>query len=422
MFRRDHRLGRRFGVFEERDFRWFFFGQATSWIGTGMLPVALSFAIINRGGDATQVGFVLGAQTAPFVVFLLVGGVVADRLSRRLIMVSCDLVRAAAQLSLGIGLLTMHPSIVVFLILEAIVGSATAFFAPSVTGLMPQLASAEHLQQGNGLNAVTMWSGNLFGPALSGVIVLSFGAGWAILADGATYLISAICLSRLHVGRIRSDTGSGFFTQLVHGWNDFRSRTWLWVVVVQFSFLHLLVVGPFLVLGAIEAHLHYGGAGAWSVVLVAQGAGSLAGALLTFRLRPKRPLVVSELACLGWAMPLAAFALGAPLGIVGAGAFFAGAGFGILGPLWDTTLQSEIPKELLSRVSAYDIFGSFALLPVGAILAGPMSSILGVRSTLLIGAGFVLVSCISTACVPGVAGLRGAGYKLEAEALDAIAP
>ena len=422
MRRQNSKRGGIFGVFQERDFRWFFLGQATSWIGTGMLPVALSFAIINRGGNATQVGFVLGAQTAPFVVFLLVGGVVADRLSRRLIMVSCDLIRAAAQLGLGIELITMHPSIVLFLVLEAIVGSATAFFAPSVTGLMPQLVSTQHLQQGNGLNAVTMWSGNLFGPAVSGIIVISVGAGWAITADGATYLISALCMSRLHVGRVRSETESGFFSQLRHGWNDFRSRTWLWAVVAQFSFMHLLAVGPFMVLGAIEAHLHYGGAGAWSVVLVAQGAGSLAGAILTFRLRPKRPLVVSELACLGWALPLIAFALRAPLGIVGVGAFFAGAGFGILGPLWDTTLQSEIPKELLSRVSAYDIFGSIALLPVGAIIAGPMSSIFGVRSTLLVGAGFVVVSCISTACVPGVFGLRGASYKLERDRTVAKIP
>lgn len=405
------RFGGALSVLGERDFRWYFFGQATSWIGTGMLPVALSFAIIDRGGDATQVGYVLGSQTGPFVVFLLIGGVVADRLSRRLIMVSCDLVRAAAQLSLGIALLVAHPPIVVFFVLEAIVGTATAFFAPSVTGLMPQLASAEHLQQGNGLNAVTMWSGNLLGPALSGVSVLSFGAGWAILVDGMTYLVSALCLSHLHVGRVRSVAPARFFAELRHGWNDFRSRTWLWVVVLQFSFIHLLVVGPFLVLGAVEAHLHYGGAGAWSVILVAQGAGSLAGALSTFRLHPKRPLVTSEIACLGLMMPLLAFAFHAPLILVCVGAFFAGAGFGILGPLWDTTLQREIPTELLSRVSAYDIFGSVALLPVGAILAGPIAALLGLRTTLLIASVFVFTSCVATACVPGVYKVRGTALR-----------
>lgn len=393
----------------ERNFRLFFFGRLTSFIGTGMLPVALAFAVFGRGGSTSQVGFVLGAEWAPLAVFLLIGGVLADRMARRSVMVGSDVLRALAQGLLAAWILVGHPPLWGFLACEFVVGAGTAFFIPAMTGLIPEVASPARLQDANVFNSLAQWSGFLVGPAIAGIVVATAGAGWAVAADAISYAVSAACLVALRAQWRRGSGRNSFATELRVGWDAFRSRTWLWVIVSQFSFFGLFVFPAFFVLGAVVARDSLGGAAAWGAILGAQGAGSVLGTLSMLRFKPRYPLMVAEASLFGWVLPLALLAARAPTVAVAAAAFVAGVSFGVFGPLWDTTMQRELPPDVLSRASAYDWFGSFVFLPIGYALEGTFASLLGVTGALVLGAVWIGVTTVVVLAVPGVRRLRWSG-------------
>jgi len=393
------------GPLAARDFRLFLVGRLTSFIGTGMLPVALAFAVLARHGTTSEVGYVLGAETLPLVLFLLIGGAAADRLNRRVVMLSADVVRALAQGVLAAWILAGHPPLWGFLVTQAVVGTGNAFFTPAMTGLIPEVAPAGSLQQANVFNSMAEWSGRLFGPAVAGVIVATAGPGWAVGADAFTYFVSAVCLAGLRVGWSGSAATEPFVAQLRTGWRAFRSRTWLWSIVAQFSSYGFFVFAPFFVLGAVVAKQSLGGAAAWGTVLALQGLGSVLASLVMLRVRPRRPLLVAELGLFGFALPLVALAAGAPFVVVASTAFISGASIGLFGPLWDTTMQSQLPPEVLSRASAYDWFGSMVFLPLGFALAGTLARLLGIHGALYLGAGWLVLTTAIVVTLPGVTSL-----------------
>jgi hypothetical protein len=393
----------RLGVLAERDFRLFFTGYATSLVGAAMVPVALTFAVLQQGRSAEDVGYVLAAETVPLVILLLVGGVIADRLSRRVVMIGSDVARCASELLLAALLLIGS--------LAGVIGAGQAFFNPALTGLLPSVVSPGRLQQANALRGVASSTAQVAGPAVAGLIVAAGGAGWAIAIDGATYAVSALCLARLHLAAQPPPPRESFATQLRTGWTEFRSRTWLWVIVVQFGLFGLLSYAPFVVIGAVIADRTLGGATAWGLILAAQGGGSIVGGLAILRARPRRPLVVATLGTFTFAGPVALLALGAPAGAIAAAAAVSGVGLAVFGTLWDTALQQHVPAAVLSRVSAYDWLGSVALVPLGYALAGPLSSAIGVTTTMWLAAGCTVAGSAVALAVPSVRHLRAAPPK-----------
>jgi hypothetical protein len=393
---------RRFGVLGERDFRLFFIGYTTSLVGAAMVPVALTFAVLQEGRPAAQVGYVLAAETVPLVVLLLAGGVVADRFSRRAVMLGADIVRCVSELLLAALVITGSPPLWVLMVLAGVIGAGQAFFNPALTGLVPLIAGPGHLQQANALKGVASSTGQILGPAAAGLIVAAGGAGWAIAVDGATYAVSALCLSRLQLPAVVAGEREPFVRQLSAGWNEFRARTWLWAIVAQFGLFHLLVYAPFMVLGAVIANGSHGGATAWGLVLTAQGAGAILGGLAVLRTRPRRPLITATIGTLAFTGPVALLALRAPFATVAAAAAVSGAGIAVFGTLWDTALQQHIPADVLSRVSAYDWLGSVALVPLGYALTGPLAGTLGVSGTLWLAVAWNLIGCAAVLAVPAV--------------------
>lgn len=392
------------GALAHRDFRLYFIGRATSFIGTGMLPVALSFAVLERGGSTSQVGWVLSADVFPLALFLLVAGVVADRLNRRAVMLSADLLRCCAQAALASWILLGRPPLWGFLALEFTVGIGTAFFTPAMTGLIPEVTSPETLHQANALNGAAQWGGTFLGPAIAGVIVATVGSGWAVAADALSYAVGALCLSMLRVGwhGASEEPVESLARQLLTGWHAFRSRTWLWSVVTQFCTLGLIVFPPFFVLGAVVARHSLGGAVGWGIVLACQGAGATLAAVLMLRIQPRRPMLAGEVAMLGFGVVLVTLALRAPTPAVAVAGFVSGVGFGVFGPVWDTTMQRQLPPEVLSRASAYDWFGSMVLLPVGFALEGWIADVLGVDGALWLGASWLVVTVALVLSMPSV--------------------
>ena len=394
------------GALAERDFRLFFTGYLASYFGSQMVPVAVTFAVLNTGGTAADVGYVLAAETVPLVVFLLVGGVIADRLPRRAVMIGADLLRTVSQGLLAALLLTGHPALWEFMVLLAVTGAGQAFFSPAMTGLIPQVVSAARLQQANALNGLSQSLGAVAGPAISGVLVAAVGPGWAVAADAASYLVSAYCLARVSVPLVAAAGRSSFLAELRLGWQEFRSRAWLWAVVVSAALWHLLAYAPFIVLGAVVAKTDLGGARAWGAILAAQGIGAIVGGLVMLRVRPARPLVTAMIALFPYAAPMALLAVRAPVAAVAAGSFVAGWGLSTFSVLWDTTMQREIPPAVLSRVSAYDWFGSVAFLPVGYAITGPLAALLTVTGALWAAAGWTVLTTALVLVVPSVWRLR----------------
>jgi MFS family permease len=393
------------GALRHRNFRVFFIGQTASQIGTGMAPVAITFAVLAHG-SASDVGYVLAAETLPLVLFLLIGGVIADRVSRRLVMLSSDVLRFVAEGALGVWILAGAPPLWGFILLTALLGTGMAFFTPAMTGLVPQILDGAHLQQGNALNGLAESGGGIIGPALAGVIVATSSPGWAVLVDALTYLISVVSLAMVRADWTAIGSTGTFLVLLRQGWQEFWARTWLWVVVVQASVVNVIIFAPFFVLGPVVAKEHLGGATAWGIVLASLGAGAMVGGVIMLRVHTRRPLLVALLTSFVWAIPLVAMAVPSSTLVIAIGAFFGGGAMSIFGALWNTTMQREIPDEVLSRVSAYDWFGSLVFLPLGMAVVGPLATSLGTTVVLATAAVLTVVLTAIVLMVPAVTRLR----------------
>jgi MFS family permease len=397
------KLGASFGALAQRDFRNLFLASSVSHVGDQMVPVALSFAVLDLTGSVSDLGYVLAAGTVSLVTLLLAGGVIADRVSRRRLMMAADVVRLGAQGVLAALIISGHAHLWQLVVLEAVRGGASAFFQPASTGILPQIVAAESLQQANALRGLTMSVGGIAGPAIAGVLVVLSSPGWAIAANAASFAVSAVFLSRIRAPVLdREGVRRTFLADLLHGWREFRSRTWLWSIVAQFSVMHLVTLPPFLVLGAVLSKRELGGAGAWSAILALFSAGTLLGGLFALRMKISRPLLAASLWNITIVLPIALLALRIGAVPVAIGAFCAGFGGSIFGVLWETTLQREVPAAALSRVSAYDWFGSTATLPIGFALVGPLSHSLGISGALWLGAAVALGSSAVIVAIPDV--------------------
>jgi MFS family permease len=401
------RLPESLDVLRGREFRLLFSGQAVSVLGDRMVAVALAFGVLEVGGSASDVGLVLAAGVFPLVGSVLVGGVVADRTSRRAVMVVADLVRVASQGAMAALLIAGEAEVWTLALLAGITGTATGFFNPASTGLLPQVVPAEQLQLANALRSSAISAGEILGPLAAGVLVATANAGWAIAADAATFAVSAVCLVLLRAPARAAAPSSSFVADLREGWVAFRSRRWVWTVVAYFAIGNILW-GAWNGLGPVVADRDLGGATAWSVVLAAVGVGALAGSLVATQVKPRRPLVFVALTDGLFALPLAFLAAAPPVAVLACGALLAGAGMTLGMSVWESTLQRHIPGESLSRVSSYDWFGSLAFYPLGLVIWGPVGAAIGISVSLWIAFGLSVAAMLALLTVPDIRHLPAA--------------
>jgi MFS family permease len=366
-----------------------------------MVVVALAFAVLEIGGSASEVGLVLASATLALLASLLVGGVVADRVSRRAVMVTADLTRVVSQGAMAALLIAGTAEVWTLAALAAVTGAATGFFQPASTALVPELVAPDRLQRANGMRATAMSVGEIGGPLLAGVIVASASAGWAIAVDAATFALSALLLARLRLPARAAAAARSFLHDLHDGWRAFRARTWVWTAVLTIAISNM-VWGAWSALGPVVADRDLGGAAAWGIVLAAMGAGALGGSLVATGVRPRRPLVVFGLAGFVFALPLALLAVEAPVPLLAAGALLAGAALMLGNSVWESTLQRHVPRESLSRVSSYDWFASGALTPLGLAIWGPIAEAIGFSATLWLSAAITAATAVALLAVPDV--------------------
>jgi MFS family permease len=380
------------GPLREREFRLLFTGQAVSRLGSAMAPIALAFAVLDLTGSTADLGLVLAARQVAVIVFLLFGGVWADRLPRHRVMVFSNLTSGLSQAIIAGLLLTGHARLWHIVAFAMLNGASSAFFAPASTGIVPQTVPASLLQQANAVLRLAINGTNLTGAALGGIVVAAAGPGWAIAVDAASYGIASIALASMRVRPPERTEGTTVLHELRVGWHDFWSRTWLWVIVLQFGIVNAAWTGVMMVLGPAIAKSHLGGPAAWGAVLTASTVGFFSCGFLMLRWQPRRILRVATLAVFAMALPLVALARPEPLALVIVCAFLAGFATEIFGVLWDTALQQEIPQDKLSRISSYDALGSWVLMPLGFAVAGPVSAVIGARATFLGGAVLILAA------------------------------
>ena len=402
------RGGELFGALKERQFRLLWLGQATSTLGDGLVPVALAFAVIkslDRG--PTALGIVLAAQSLPLVAFVLAGGVWADRLPRQMVMLVSDVIRALVQAALAYLLLSGAAEVWHLAVLMAIYGTAQAFFQPAATGLVPATISAGRLQQANALLGLSRSLAFVVGPAVSGVIAATTNPGIVFAVDAGTFTVSAISLAMLRLSRSRrAGERQSFIADLKGGWRELVAHTWLWVIIAWAATYLGIVIAPFMTLGPVVAKESLGGAASWGIIAAGWGIGTLTGGLVALRWKPVRPMFTCTLLVLLIAPAVALLALRAPAPAIAAAQAIGGIGMGVFSAVWQTTLQQQVPEEALSRVSAWDWMGSFLFLPLGLVVAGPVSELIGISTTLWIAVAWAVGSTLVVLLVPDVRNLR----------------
>jgi MFS family permease len=377
------------------NFRLYFTARTVAMLGDTMLPVALSAGLLSYGYSAGDIGLVMAASTACFAGLVIFGGVFADRFNARAMMIGADLVRVCSQSFAAFLFLTHTVRLWEVAVIAVVNGTAAAMFQPGVASTVPRVA--RDVQGANAVTRTAESTAGLLGPAFAGVLIGLTSPGAVFVVHASTYATSAVCLILLRLAPVPprvSRAVNTFRTDLAEGWREFRSRSWMWSVIVVWMVFMVCMAGPFTPLAAgqiIPAH----GAGAYGLVNSALGAGTAAGALLAMRLRADRPLRAGSLALfLTCLMPLSV-GLGLPVAAICGCVLVAGIGSAYWGVNWATSVQTQVPADILNRIHAYEVAGSVAMVPVGQALAGPAAAAFGTAHVLMAGS-VVAVGVAST--------------------------
>ena len=386
-----------------RDFATLFTAYLISYSGTAMAPIAMAFGVLDLTGSTRASAIVIAAPVAAQVAILLVGGALADRTSRKRMLVLADSLAMSAQLTIAWLFLSGLATVPWLTALMLVSGAATALAVPAATGFIPQLVDRADLQAANALLGVARNCAFMMGAALAGILVATIGAGWTLAIDGVSFGVSALLIASLRAKRQTPPDKATMLEDLRLGWREFTSHRWLWSIVLQFAIMLAASDAVFGLIGPAVAKLQLGGSIAWGIISAGFGLGTLVGGLVAIRLGVARPMLFATLCTLTFC--LTPLGLSAPLAVwmLAALAFAQGVGGQIFGVLWYTTLQKMIAPHLLSRVSAYDHLGSIALAPLGIVAFGFVFDVIGARLTLLLASATIL---LPTLCVLTVREVR----------------
>jgi MFS family permease len=394
------------GVLADNRFARLAAARTISVLGNGFGRVALAFGVLSLpGATPVRLSIVLACQALPQLAFVLVAGVIGDRMSRYRVMVGAELLGGAAWTAIALMILTRHAPLPALAVAAAVAGLASALFLPAMSGVVPEFISGARLQAANALLRVGQNAAMVLGLALSGLVVAVLGPGWALAINAGSFFVSALLIAGMRLPHQLRPTSGSSLSDLRHGWSEFISRQWLWVVVVQSAFVLAAIMATVGVLGPLTSREHPDGARAWALLIAAQSLGTVAGAGLATRVRTRRPIRLAVLATFPSALPMVTLGLHAPWWVTALAMFGCGVAADIFGILWSTTMQREIPLAALSRVSAYDLFGSLAFAPLGLLIAGPVAAAFGAERTLLWCAAFVVGATLVALLSPSVRSL-----------------
>lgn len=386
-------------------FRFLLAARSISFFGDSMAPIALPFAVLQLGGSVGDVGLVLGAGAMTNLVLLLSAGVIADRLPRRMLLIVSDITQGTAMALTAFLLLTDQAAVWNLALLQVVFGAGMALNLPTFTGILPQVVDRKDVQSANGLLSVTQSTAQIAGPSVAGILVAVASPGLALAVDAATFFLSAVLVSRLRLHSVKSGEHPHFLRGLAEGWTEMMKRRWYWVSLLAHSGANFSI-GVFFVLGPVILAESGAGASGWGLVATAGSVGSVLGGLAILRWWLKRPLVIANLALILYSPVLLLLIIPAPVWLLMPAAALASFSISILNGAFESTVQKVVPDAIMSRLDSYDWLISFAVLPLGYVLAGPLSEAIGRGPLLALSALILVVPCLLTLLDPQIRGMR----------------
>ncbi len=388
-----------------RTYRLVWIGQTISSAGDALVQVALVFAILHIGGTAADICYIVAVQMVTRVLFILAGGVWADRLRRQFVMLASDILRAMVQAALAVLLVTGQAHVLELVAGAALYGAAQAFFGPASAGLVPETVPTDQLQQANALMGFSRSFLSVGGPAVAGLLIAVYGPGLVFALDAATFVVSAASLGLLKLAPRSLPRRSSFRADLAVGWRELAMRPWYWLNLIAHA-LWNFAIPAYSVLGPVIAAARLGGASAWGIISASWAAGAVVGGVIALRVRPRRPLVAGNLALVLGALPM--LALARPLGTweIGIAAAVGSAGMIFLNTVWTATMQELIPDQVRSRVDSYDWLISLVVMPAGFAIVGPLAAGAGDAVTLVGAAAVLAIPSGLVVLLPGIRAVR----------------
>lgn len=402
----------------ERNFAWYFASRLSNTLGSTMAQIALTFAVLDLTDSAGALGKVLAARTIPMVLFLLFGGVIADRFPRTLVLQLSNVLSALTQGLVAWLVISGTAELWMIIALEAANGTVSAISFPAMSSMVPQLVRREHLQPANALLSLSRGGLNVLGPTIGALVVVTVGSGWALAFDALTWLVATVLLLPVRIPpRPPVEGRSSTWHELREGWSLFVGTTWLWVVVLGFGVLNAIHIGAWYTLGPAAAKDTFGAQG-WGLVLSAESAGLIAMTILLLRVNLQRPLLVGMLGCSLMGVPMIVLGVAPHLVLLVVMTFVGGAGIELFSMGWNLAMQENIDERMLSRAYSYDALGSFVAMPIGQLVYGPLGDAFGYRDVLVVSGVLYILVALSVLASRSVRDLRRvpAAYDVSAPA------
>lgn len=397
-------------------FRLLLLSQTASVMGEQMLAVAITVSVLGAGGDASTLGLVLAVRGVALVIFLPIGGVWADRLPRRRIMLAAYGVLAVvvAALALAPGLPIWTAAVVIF-----IAGVTEAFIRPAFNAILRGVLAEDERMSGRSLIAVSIRTGIMVGPALCVALVAATGTRAAYGITVAVFAVTAVVFWRIREPRWTPAPHASFADDIRTGVAEARRRPWVLAILIFSSVSLMFVLAPVQVLLPVVSTTRFGSPAVYGLALTCYGVGGLIGGLITMAWRPRAVGVLAMVSmALYAAAPLSLLLATSPLPILAA-YVIAGAGVEIYAIHWEVALQRAIPDQLIGRMTSFAWLCGFGLLPFGQALTGPLSELTNTATVLAVAAGIVLIVPPALLLVRGMPHLHEPGLKDEPVSEDA---
>lgn len=378
-------------------------------VGNGMSPIALAYGVLSiPGSDGGDLSLVMAARFFPMIAFMLFGGVFADRFQRNRIVGAADILGSIFTGISAISLIAGHASIWILVVMGGLFGVLNALWWPAMSGVLPEIVPKEKLQEGNAVIGLMSNIGNVSGTLLGGIIVSALNPGWGLLIDAATFLIAGVIVWNLKLASKTKIESPGMIHDLVVGWREFISRSWVVAMVLAFSLINMAFESMLQVLGPLNYRDLTTGPKQWSLNLAGLTVGMMIGGVIVLKMKFKRPLFIAMILIALSALWDFSLAFDLPIIFCILAAVFSGITLEFFMVTWNTAMQSHIPEKSFSRVNAYDALGSFGIAPLGIVIAGPLAAHFGVNSILIVTGSMTFIAALASLTVKSVRNLSNA--------------
>jgi MFS family permease len=376
-------------------------------VGNGISPIALAYGVLSlEGSDGKDLSIVMAARFVPLIGFMLFGGVIADRFQRNRLVGGSDMIGSFLAAVSAISLIAGFSSVWLLATMGALFGILNAIWWPAMSGVLPEILPKEKLQSGNAIIGLTTNIGYIVGTLSGGILVATVGAGWGLLIDAISFFLAGLIVWFLPILGKAQDASPGILHDLIVGWREFISRSWVIAMVFAFSLINMAFESMLSVLGPLNFNDPVTGPKQWSYNLAALTTGMLIGGIWVLKVKFKKPLVVSMILIAISSIWDFSLALDFPVIVTLLAGVFSGISLEVFIVTWMTSLQSHVPEESYSRVSSYDTLGSYGIAPLGIVVAGPLAMHFGVNTILFVTGLTTLIAASLSLLVKSVRNLE----------------